>query len=100
MTLIMRRISLVQWSKVLFGAAVVVTGCDDIESYDSNDIEMRDHDQAETGGDPLGADAQADVDEAEADPNAQVIVASVYYLPKPRELAFLYLDEYRRRAAS
>ncbi|MGW9184828.1 hypothetical protein [Agromyces sp. NPDC055661] len=34
------------------------------------------------------------------DPNAQVIVASVYYLPKPRELASVYLDEYRRRAAS
>lgn len=52
MTMGMQRIPLDQWAIVLFGAAVIVTGCADFEAEDPSAFELRDEDQAETQGAP------------------------------------------------
>jgi subtilisin family serine protease len=80
----MRRISLVHWAKVLLGAAVIVTGCDDIEGAEQlDDYELRDEAQAETLGAPESLAppevAESDVfeqiegNDEDADPDANVI---------------------------
>ena len=48
----MQRISLVHWAKVLLGAVVVVTGCDDFEAAEVDSIELRDEGHSETLGAP------------------------------------------------